>query len=117
MIELTDGINYHNFLLDIKPEIWFKRQKEETVGNWLMRVSYQPKTNFLFNLKWRSKNEYWLDDAYKIALSVLIFLRENKIEKETFEDLCGFELNLKGSHDWRLSEIRKLELLMNKKLV
>lgn len=110
-------INYHNFLLDTKPKEWFKRQKEETVGDCIKRIAYQPNSDILSEWRWREKNEYWLDDAQKIAVSVLIFLRENKIEKETFEDLCGFELNLKGSHDWKLSEIRKLELLLNKKLV
>jgi hypothetical protein len=30
MIELKDGINYHNFLLDTKPKIFFNRQKGET---------------------------------------------------------------------------------------
>jgi hypothetical protein len=110
-------INYHNFLLDTKPGIWFKRQKEETIGKWLKRTAYQGNNDFLFKLEWRERNEYWLNDAQKIAVSVLIFLRENAIERETFEDLCGFELILKGSHDWKLSEIRKLELLLNRKLV
>ena len=111
------GINYHNFLLDTKPFEWFKKQKEETIGQWLKRTAYQGNNDLLSEWRWRERNEYWLEDAQKIAVSVLIFLRENKIEKETFEDLCGFELNLKGSHNWKLSEIRKLELLLNKKLV
>jgi hypothetical protein len=39
------------------------------------------------------------------------------MEKETLEDLIGFELDLSGSYDWRLSEIKKLELYLNKKLL
>lgn len=117
MIELKDGINYHNFLLDAKPETWVKRQKEETMGEWLKRTSYQGNGGFLTESEWRQRNEYWIEDSCKISVSVLVFLRENKIKKDTFEDLCGFELNLSGNHDWHLSEIRKLELLMNKKLI
>jgi len=102
------GINYHNFLLDTKPEIWFKRQKEETIGEWLKRTAYQgsgfPKRGHT-------------DDTVKIAISVLSFLRENKIDKQTFEDLVGFEINLHGSFDYTINQIRKIELILNKKLV
>lgn len=40
-----------------------------------------------------------------------------KTKEETFEDLCRFELNLRGDYNWTLSEIRRLELLLSKKLV
>ena len=33
MIELKDGINFHNFLLDTKSREWFKRTKKESAGN------------------------------------------------------------------------------------
>lgn len=101
-------INYHNFLLDTKPKIWFKRQKEETVGDWLKRTTYQGK-GF-------PKREH-TDDTMKIAISVLSFLRENKIEKETFEELVDFEVDLHGSFDYTINKIRKMELIINKKLV
>jgi len=108
MIELKDGINYHNFLLDIKSKEWFKRQKEETIGQWLKRTAYQgngfPKRD-------------GTNDSFKIAVSILSFLRENKIEKETFEDLVGFEVDLHGQFDYPISQIRKIELIINKKLV
>lgn len=101
-------INYHNFLLDTKPKTWFKRQKEETIAQWLKRTAYQgsgfPKME-------------GTDDSFKIAVSVLAFLRENKIEKETFEDLVGFEVDLHGQFDYPISQIRKMELIINKKLV
>ena len=42
MVEIKDGINFHNFNLDCKPKEWFKRGKKETVGEWLTRVSYHP---------------------------------------------------------------------------
>lgn len=46
MVELVNGINFHNFNLDCKPKEWFKRGKKETVGEWLTRVSYHPKEIF-----------------------------------------------------------------------
>lgn len=117
MIELINGINYHNFLLDSKPKSWFKKGKEETLEDWLKRTAYQGDGGFFTESKWRENNEYWRKGSFEISLSVLIFLRENNIEKETLEDLVGFELNLKGSYDWKLSEIKKLELYLNKKLL
>jgi len=117
MIELIDGINFHNFMLDSKPKSWFKKGREETVDNWIKRVAYQGKSNFLSESKWRQSNKYWINSSVEISLSVLTFLGENNMEKETLEDLVGFELNLKGSYDWKLSEIRRLELILNKKLL
>ena len=117
MIELINGINFHNFNLDCKPKEWFKRNKEkETVGEWLTRVSYHPKRDFLQNLKIRKKNEYWLKESARISFSVLKFLRENNMKKQTLEELLGFDLNLKGSHNFTLSELKKLELYTNLKL-
>ena len=62
-----------------------------------------------------------INNAYDVAvdfsLSVLSFLRETRINRETFEELIGFDLDLRGTHNWTLSEIRKLELMMNKKLL
>ena len=117
MIELLSGINFHNFNLDCKPKEWFKRNKEkETVGEWLTRVSYHPERDFLQNLKFRKKNEYWLKESAKISFFVLSFLRENNMKKETLEELLGFDLNLKGSHNFTLSELKKLELYTNLKL-
>ena len=64
MIELINGMDFHNFNLDCKPKEWFKRNKEkETVGEWLTRVSYHPKRDFLQDLRFREKNEY--DILYK----------------------------------------------------
>ena len=117
MIYLKDGLNFHNLYLDYQPRTFFKRRKGESVGDWLSRTAYQGENGFFGKLEWRERNEFWLKDSFKISFSVLSFLRENNVEKETFEDLVGFEVNLKGSHDWTLSEIRKLELIMNKKLL
>ena len=78
MVELVNGIDFHNFNLDCKPKEWFKRGKKETVGEWLTRVSYHPKRDFLQNLKFREKNEYWLKESVRISLFVLSFLHENR---------------------------------------
>ena len=37
----------------------------------------------------------------------------NIMKKETLEELLGFDLNLKGSHNFTLSELKKLELYTN----
>ncbi len=108
MIELIDGINYHNFLLDTKSKEWFKRQKKETISDWLSRTAYQGNG---FPKRTHTK------DSIKIAVFVLSFLRENSIEKEEFEDLVGFEVDLHGQFDYTISQLRKIELILNKKLV
>ena len=61
MVELVNGMDFHNFNLDCKPKEWFKRNKE----------------------------------------------------KETLEELVGFDLNLKGSHNFTLSELKSLEIYTN----
>ena len=101
MIELLSGINFHNFNLDCKPK------------EWLTRVSYHPERDFLQNLKFRKKNEYWLKESARISIFVLSFLRENSMKKETLEELVGFDLNLKGSHNFTLSELKSLEIYTN----
>ena len=117
MIELINRIDFHNFNVDCKPKERFKRNKEkETVSEWLTRVSYHPKRDFLQDLRFRKKNEYWLKDSARISLYVLSFLRENNLKKQTLEELLGFDLNLKGSHNFTLSELKKLELYTNLKL-
>jgi hypothetical protein len=108
MIELIDGINYHNFLLDTKSKEWFKRQKKEAISKWLSRTAYQGNG---FSKGLHTK------DSIKIAVSVLSFLRENGIEEEDFEDLVGFEVDLHGQFDYTISQIRKIELIINKKIV
>ena len=56
MVELVNGMDFHNFNLDCKPKECFKRNKEkETVGEWLTRVSYHPERDFLQDLKFRKE--------------------------------------------------------------
>jgi hypothetical protein len=117
MLELQSGLNFHNFYLDCQPRTFFKRIKGETVGDWLTRTAYQGDAGFLGRIGWRKINKYWLDSSFEISFAVLSFLRENKIEKEELEETVGFELNLKGEHDWTLSEIKKLELILKVELL
>ena len=114
MIELKDGINWHNYNLDCQSDTWFKRIKNETVISWLSRISYQLAESLL---EYRQKNEYWLESGYTISIAILSFLRENNMQKETLEDLVGFELDLTGKHDCKLSEIKRLEKQLDKKLL
>ena len=57
-----------------------------------------------------------INNAYDVAvdfsLSVLSFLRENKISKEQMEDDLNMELDLSGSYDWRMSETEKIKHYM-----
>jgi hypothetical protein len=116
MIELKDGINFHTFEASFRPEGYNRRREGESVTEWLERVSIKDSI-WLEKAKWRKSNSYWIESSSKIAVAVLSFLRENKMKKETLEDLIGFELVLNEQHDWKLSEIKKLELYLNKKLL
>ena len=37
--------------------------------------------------------------------------------KETLEELCNFEIDLKGAHNWTIAELSKLELYTNLKFL
>lgn len=39
------------------------------------------------------------------------------MSKEIFEDLVGFEVDLHGSFDYTINQIRKMERITNKKLI
>lgn len=108
MIEIPDKLNFHNFNLECKPKLWFKRRTEESATDWLSRVAIQGDDFDLF--RWRTNNKYWLDSSSAISLCILKFLRKNKMTKNTLEELIEFELDLQGSYDWRLSELKKIEL-------
>ena len=117
MIELKDGTNFHNLLLDTKSELWFNKGKEESIEDWVGRIAYQGNPGFLGELEWRNKNRYWIDSSQEISFAVLSFLRRNNIKKEDLEEQLNFELDLSGSYDWRLSEIRKIEEITKLKLL
>lgn len=116
MIDIRkSNINMYDFISTTRTEEWKKYRKGEGTVDWLNRISIP--SDCISKFQWREDNEYWLDDSFKISFVVLSFLRQNKVKIEDFEDMCGFDLDLSGSYDWKLSEIKKLELLINNKLL
>ena len=113
---LQDKINWHTFEASFRPESYNRRREGESVSEWIERVSVKD-SGWLEKAKERERERLWSKDSSNIALIVISFLRENSMEKETLEDLVGFELILNKQYDFKLSEIRKLELYLNKKLL
>ena len=111
MIELTDNINWDNFLSELKPPGWFKRKEDESNVDWVKRVAIKD-SNWLEEAKERERNRYWNKESSKFCLSVLSFLRENKIEKQKMEDDLNMEIDLSSSYDYRLSEMCKIKKYM-----
>ena len=111
MIELTDNIDYNNFLTELKPRSWYNRRENEGNVDWIHRVAIKD-SNWLEEAKERQRNSYWRQESLHFCFSVLSFLRENKIEKEKMEDDLNMELDLSGSYDYRLSEMCKIKKYM-----
>ena len=111
MIELTDNIDYNNFLTELKPPIWFKRKEDESNVDWINRVAIKD-SNWLEEAKERQRNRYWNKESSKFCLSVLSFLRENNISKEKMEDDLNMEIDLSSSYDYRMSELVKIKKYM-----
>jgi hypothetical protein len=95
-----------------------KRQEGESIGDWLKRVSIKD-SGWLDKARWRQKNEYWLKYSFKIAVKILIAIREQGISKEQLEQRCGFELGrtLNGDKDFTLSEICKIQDVLQISLI
>lgn len=111
MIELTDNMDFNNFLAELKPPEWYKRRSDESNVDWIKRVAIKD-SNWLEEAKERQRNSYWRQESLHFCFSVLSFLRENKISKEQMEDDLNMELDLSGSYDWRMSEICKIKHYM-----
>ena len=111
MIELKDRINWNNFLAELKPPGWYKRRSDESNVDWIKRVAIKD-SNWLERANERKRNRYWNKESSKFCLSVLSFLRENKIEKEKMEDDLNMEIDLFSSYDYRLSEMCKIKKYM-----
>jgi hypothetical protein len=115
MLELIDGINFHELLYATRSDAWKKRREDESLVEWFNRVSI-PTNKWLEKFEWHKNNKYWLEASLNISFAVLSFLGENKIKKEDFEDELGFKLDLKGTHNYLLSEIKKIELIIGKRI-
>ena len=115
-MEIPSGLNWHNFYRDCQSKVWFKRREGETVMELVSRISFK-ESGWLEKAKFREKNDYWISRSCNISLAVLSFLRENSMTKETLEELCNFEIDLKGAHNWTIAELSKLELYTNLKFL
>ena len=111
MLELTENMNFNNFLAELKPPEWYKRRLDEGNVDWIKRVAIKD-TNSLERHNERKRNRYWNKESSKFCLSVLSFLRENKIEKQKMEDDLNMEIDLSSSYDYRLSEMCKIKKYM-----
>ena len=111
MIELTDNINWNNFLAELKPESWYKRIEGESNVDWIKRVAIKD-SNWIEEAKQRQRNSYWRQESLHFCLSVLSFLRENKISKEKMEDDLNMEIDLSSQYDYRMSELVKIKKYM-----
>ena len=111
MIELTDNIDYNNFLAELKPCSWYNRRSDESNVDWIERVAVKD-SNWLEEAKERQRNSYWRQESSKFCLSVLSFLLENNLSKEKMEDDLNMELDVSGSYDYRLSEMCKIKKYM-----
>lgn len=95
--------------------------KEEQMARFRALVS--PGTSgWLEKAKWRKANRGWIRKSQNIALKILRELREVGITKEYVAEEMGLTLEefitmLRGSHDYTLSEIAKLEKILEVKLV
>ena len=113
MLELTDNIDYNNFLAELKPPGGYKRRSDESNVDWIKRVAIKD-SNWLEEAKERKRNRYWNKESSKFCLSVLSFLRENNLSKEQMEDDLNMELDLSSKYDYRMSEIVKIKKYMKK---
>lgn len=111
MIELKDGINWDNFLSELKPKSWYKKREGESNIDWIKRVAIKD-SNWLEKAKERQRNGYWRQESLDFCFSVLTFLRQNNLSIEQMEDDLGMELDLSGSYDFRMSETEKIKHYM-----
>lgn len=116
MIELIDGIDFHNFMLDQQSKEWFKRTKEETVIEWLVRVSYKPIDNGQ-TYKDRLTNQEYYYERMLIEFKIFKYLKNNNIELETLIDTLGFEFTLNNKYDFTLKEIFQIQKQIGVKLI
>ena len=112
---LKDGLNWHTFEASFRPEVYNRRKEGESVSEWIKRVSIKD-SGWLEKAKWRKENAFWLQEAMLYTLGVLQFLREVNMTKEELEDLVGFDLDLSGTYDWRISEKAKIDRIIIERL-
>ena len=68
----------------------------------------------LERIKWRIDNRYWIRKSQYVALEILKWIDENNLSKNDFAKLVGKDIQtvnlwVKGSTDFMLSDIAKIE--------
>lgn len=84
-------------------------------------ISDKP-SSFLKDVKWRQDNHYWLGPTTCIAIKILFELRDKnitkqKLAKETKITIKRINNLVKGKEDLKLSEILRIEKVLNIKLI
>lgn len=89
----------------------------------LKLVTHDPEAEKRFwdKVKWREDNNYWLNKTVKIAVKILHEIRVMKITKEDLASATNISIErmveiVKGRADMTLSEIGKIEKVLNVKL-
>lgn len=91
-------------------------------------VNHSKISGWLEKAIWRQENEAWLDISFSIAVKILSILRENKKNNLSpsniieLSELMNISISdtrnmLRGSKDFNLSTITKLEKILNTKLL
>ena len=68
----------------------------------------------LERIKWRIDNRYWIRKSQYLAAQILKWIHENNVSKNDFANLVGKDIEtvnlwVKGSTDFMLSDIAKIE--------
>lgn len=108
MIELTDNINWDTFLGDLRPDSFSKRRQGESTADWIKRVAIND-SGWLEKFEERERNHYWSYASFDFCFYILDFLRKNNIKQEDLEEQLNLDLDLRGSYDWRMSEMEKIK--------
>lgn len=111
MIELKDGINWNNFLAELKPKSWYKKREDESNVDWIKRVAIKD-SNWLEEAKERQRNKYWKQESLRFVFSIHSFLRQNNLKLKQMEDDLNMEIDLSGDFDYKMSEICKIKNYM-----
>lgn len=112
MVELKDNLNWYTFMGDLRPDSFSKRRQGESTTDWIQRVAIND-SKCLEKFEERERNRYWSDASFNFCFLVLDFMRKNNIKREDLEEQLNLDLDLRGSYDWRMSEMEKIKNYIN----
>lgn len=97
-----------------------KLSREERLEKFYSIVSKE-KTYTLELAQERVENRYWTRPSSKIAISILMQMKELNIDYSELKEKTGInittlKLMVKGSYDFKLSELMKLKDVLNIKI-